>query len=280
MDATPAAGVEARGLPPTPPPGQRQRDPRASANAVGQRAELTLGLRATPFKISSSSLSSSSSFKMETEPVLAADPCGSSSSGAPAVPNGSAEARARAEESGAKLTAEQLDAIEDEEVLDKMLDESKDFEERKMIRAAMRELRKRKRDQREREREFRLQELRQQREARAQKGRPGGGAVEVVTKKAEKSADGSTLSQLTKTDRFAQSDDGSRSTRSTITEASYVQKFDKGTVQTKSYSFSSSSSSSGRKVGSVFDREDDSSRVAVGVGWRLWSAGRRRGARS
>ncbi|KAJ8385983.1 hypothetical protein AAFF_G00178040 [Aldrovandia affinis] len=242
--------------------------PRISANAVGQRAELTLGLRATPFKIASSSLSSGSPFKMETEPVAAVEPSVLAASEAPAMPNGSSEARAKALESSGKLTAEQLAAIEDEEALDKMLDESKDFEERKMIRAAMRELRKRKRDQRERERETRLQDLRQQREARAPKGRPAGGAMEVVTQKTEKSADGSTLSQLSKTDRFAQSDDGSRSSRSTIMEASYVQKSDKGTVQTKSYSFSSSSSSSSssKKVGSVFDREDDSSSRGGGGG--------------
>lgn len=60
-------------------------------------------------------------------------------------------------------------------------------------------------DQREKERETRLQELRQQREERTQKGRPGVGAGEVVMRKVEKSADGSTLSQVTKTDRFAQS---------------------------------------------------------------------------
>ncbi|KAG7480835.1 hypothetical protein MATL_G00060470 [Megalops atlanticus] len=238
--------------------------PRISANTVGQRAELTLGLRATPFKISSSSLSSGSSFKMETEPVVAAEPSVLTTREAPAVPNGSTEAQAKMEECSGKLTAEQLAAIEDEEVLDKMLDESKDFEERKMIRAAMRELRKRKRDQRERERESRLQDLRQQREERAMKSRPGGGATEVVMKKAEKSADGSTLSQITKTDRFAQSDDGSRSSRSTIMEASYTQKSDKGTVQTKSYSYSSSSSSTTKKVGSVFDREDDSSSRSSG----------------
>lgn len=60
-------------------------------------------------------------------------------------------------------------------------------------------------DQREKERETRLQELRQQREERAQKGRAGAGTGEVVMRKVEKSADGSTLSQVTKTDRFAQS---------------------------------------------------------------------------
>nr|XP_040050529.1 smoothelin isoform X1 [Gasterosteus aculeatus aculeatus] len=257
--------------------------PRITTNALGQRAELTLGLRATPFKISSSSLSSGSSIKMEREhvvapePVFSAGPSAQLASHIPAVPNGSG-APAKPSERCGKLTAEQLAAIEDEELLDKMLDESKDFEERKMIRAAMRDLRKRKReamlgctqeeiDQREKERETRLQELRQQKEERAQKGRAGVGAGEVVMRKVEKSADGSSLSQVTKTDRFASSDDGSKSTRSTVFEASYVKKTDRGTVQSKSYSFSSSTSSSStssssntsRKVGSVFDREDDTS---------------------
>ncbi|XP_059193579.1 smoothelin isoform X2 [Centropristis striata] len=242
--------------------------PRITSNALGQRAELTLGLRATPFKVSSSSLSSGSSIKMETEPVVASEPVFSAGPSAqvachvPAIPNGSST-QAKLEERSGKLTAEQLAAIEDEELLDKMLDESKDFEERKMIRAAMRDLRKRKRDQREKERETRLQELRQQREERTQKGRAGVGAGEMVMRKVEKSADGSSLSQVTKTDRFTSSDDGSRSTRSTVVESSYVQKTDRGTVQSKSYSYSSSTSSSSsnasKKVGSVFDREDDTS---------------------
>ncbi|XP_062237905.1 smoothelin isoform X2 [Platichthys flesus] len=253
--------------------------PRIATNALGQRPELTLGLRATPFKISSSSLSSGSSIKIETEPVMASEPVFSSGPSVqvpcqvPAIPNGSSAQAKPAERSG-KLTDEQLAAIEDEELLDKMLDESKDFEERKMIRAAMRDLRKRKReamlgctqeeiDQREKERETRLQDLRQQREERSQKGRAGVGAGEMVMRKVEKSTDGSTLSQVTKTNRFAQSDDGSRLSRSTVMEASYVQKTDRGTVQSKSYSFSSSSSSSSsntsKKVGSVFDREDDTS---------------------
>ncbi|XP_014911449.1 smoothelin isoform X4 [Poecilia latipinna] len=230
---------------------------------LGQRPELTLGLRAAPFKISSSTFSSGSSIKMETEPVVASEPMFSTGPSmivacqVPAIPNGSSTQTKPAESSG-KLTAEKLAAIEDEELLDKMLDESKDFEERKMIRAAMRDLRKRKRDQREKERDTRLQELRLQREERAQKGRAGAG--EVVMRKMEKSADGSTLSQVTKTNRFAQSDDGSKSTRSTVVETSFVQKTDRGTVQSKSYSFTSSSSSNAsKKVGSVFDREDDTS---------------------
>nr|XP_033946592.1 smoothelin isoform X3 [Pseudochaenichthys georgianus] len=241
--------------------------PRITANPLGQRGELTLGLRATPFKISSSSLSSGSSIKMKTEPV-ASEPVSAAASSAkvgshvPTIPNGSSTQSKPHERSG-KLTADQLAAIEDEELLDKMLDESKDFEERKMIRAAMRDLRKRKRDQREKERDNRLQEIRQQREERGQKGRPGAGAGEVGMRKVEKSADGSSLSQVTKTDRFASSDDGSRSSRSTVVESSYLQKTDRGTLQSKTYSFSSSTSSSSsntsKKVGSVFDREDDAS---------------------
>uniref|UniRef100_A0A3Q2QUC8 Smoothelin n=1 Tax=Fundulus heteroclitus TaxID=8078 RepID=A0A3Q2QUC8_FUNHE len=241
---------------------------------LGQRPELTLGLRATPFKISSSTFSSGSSIKMETEPVVAAEPvfsAGPSVVGTrqvPTIPNGFSTQTKPVESSG-KLTAEKLAAIDDEELLDKMLDESKDFEERRMIRAAMRDLRKRKReamlgcsqeemDQREKERDTRLQELRQQREEKTQKGRAGPGAGEVVIRKMEKSADGSTLSQVTKTNRFAQSDDGSKSTRSTVVETSFVKKTDRGTVQSKSYSFTSSSSSNtSKKVGSVFDREDD-----------------------
>uniref|UniRef100_A0A3P9QBR4 Smoothelin-like n=1 Tax=Poecilia reticulata TaxID=8081 RepID=A0A3P9QBR4_POERE len=202
--------------------------------------------------------------QMETEPVVASEPtflAGPSMIVArqvPAIPNGSSTQMKPAESSG-KLTAEKLAAIEDEELLDKMLDESKDFEERKMIRAAMRDLRKRKRAmlgcsqeemQREKERDTRLQELRLQREERAQKGRAGPGAGEVVIRKMEKSADGSTLSQVT--------DDGTKSTRSTVVETSFVQKTD-GTVQSKSYSFTSSSSSNTSKKVGVFDREDDAS---------------------
>ncbi|XP_061762643.1 smoothelin isoform X4 [Nerophis ophidion] len=243
--------------------------PRINASALGQRTELTLGLRATPFKISGG-LSSGSSIKMETEPVAASESVYSSGPSVqvacqiPTIPNGST-VQTTAEECPGKLTADELTAIEDEELLDKMLDECKDFEERKMIRAAMRDLRKKKRDQRERERETRLQELRQQRDERTHKNRAGVGAGEVVMRKVEKSADGSTLSHVTKTDRFAQSDDGNRSTRSTVVEASYLQKTDRGTVQSKSYSFSSSSSNTSKKVGSVFDREDESTSRSGGL---------------
>ncbi|XP_060739577.1 smoothelin isoform X3 [Tachysurus vachellii] len=246
--------------------------PQILTGSAAQRAELTLGLRATPFKLPSSDLSTGSSLKMETEPAFSIEPALQTASEAPVVQNGSSVSQQQKDTDSVTdtLTSEQLEAIEDEAILDKMLDVSKDFEERKMIRAAMRELRKKKRearlgcsqeelDQREKERDLRLQELRQQRDERAQKNHPGAG--EVVVKKIEKSADRSTVSEITKTNRFAQSDDGSRLTRSTIMETTFTQKFDRGTMQTKSFSYSTSSSSTSKKIGSVFDREDDTSRV-------------------
>ncbi|XP_046698079.1 smoothelin isoform X2 [Silurus meridionalis] len=251
--------------------------PRLLSGSAAQRAELTLGLRAAPFKFSTPNLSTGSSLKMETEPVFSLEPALHTASEAPLVQNGSSVSQLKKDthsvtvssSGGGTLTSEQLEAIEDEEILDKMLDDSKDFEERKMIRAAMRELRKKKRearlgcsqeelDQREKERDLRLQELRQQRDDKAQRNRPGTG--EEVVKKVEKSADGSTVSEITKTNRFAQSGSGSRMTRSTIMETTYTQKSDGGSMQTKSYSYSSSSSSTSKKIGSVFDREDDTSR--------------------
>ncbi|MEQ2194273.1 hypothetical protein XENOCAPTIV_026545 [Xenoophorus captivus] len=87
---------------------------------------------------------------METEPVVASEPMCSAGPSmlverqVPVIPNGLSTQTKPVESSG-KLTAEKLAAIEDEDLLDKMLDESKDFEERKMIRAAMRDLRKKKR---------------------------------------------------------------------------------------------------------------------------------------
>ncbi|XP_059405668.1 smoothelin isoform X2 [Carassius carassius] len=236
--------------------------PRIITSAAPQRTELTLGLRAVPFKVTSPSLSSGSSVKMETGESVS-----EASSDVPVLPNGSSMTSIKSEVQSDKLTSEKLQEIEDEEILDKMLDDCKDFEERKMIRTAMRELRKKKReprlgctqeemDQRDRERDLRLQELRQQREGRSQKARGGADTSEVVMKKIECSADGSTISHVT--NRVSHSDDNGRTSRSTIMESSYVQKSDKGTVQTKSYSYSSTTST--RKVGSVFDREDNTSR--------------------
>ena len=64
--------------------------------------------------------------QMETEPVVACEPVFSAGPSvqvachAPAIPNGSTT-QAKPEEPSGKLTAEQLAAIEDEELLDKMV---------------------------------------------------------------------------------------------------------------------------------------------------------------
>ncbi|KAM4528378.1 uncharacterized protein smtna isoform 1-T2 [Odontesthes bonariensis] len=76
----------------------------------------------------------------------------------------------------ASLTSEELAAIEDEDVLNKMLDSASDFEERRMIRAALRDLLKKKRDKREQERGSRQHDLRQQ---GLTKAGTTGGAVSV-----------------------------------------------------------------------------------------------------
>ncbi|XP_037835554.1 smoothelin isoform X2 [Kryptolebias marmoratus] len=60
------------------------------------------------------------------------------------------------------LTSEKLASIDDEEVLNKMLDGVADFEERRLIRAALRDLLKKKREKREQDRGLRQQDLRQQ----------------------------------------------------------------------------------------------------------------------
>ncbi|XP_036908433.1 smoothelin isoform X6 [Sturnira hondurensis] len=138
-----------------------------------QRAELTLGLRAPPTLLSTSSGGKSTitrisspgtparlgsvthitgfshaspggqggcSNKMEPEP---AEP----PSAAVEVANGAEQTRVdKAPERQSPLSTEELMAIEDEAILDKMLDQSTDFQERKLIRAALRELRQRKRD--------------------------------------------------------------------------------------------------------------------------------------
>ncbi|XP_051267887.1 smoothelin [Dicentrarchus labrax] len=76
----------------------------------------------------------------------------------------------------ASLTSEELAAIEDEGVLNKMLDNATDFEERRMLRAALRDLLKKKRDKREQERGSRQQDLKQQ---GLSKGGTTGGAVSI-----------------------------------------------------------------------------------------------------
>ncbi|XP_061025853.1 smoothelin isoform X1 [Eubalaena glacialis] len=245
-----------------------------------QRAELTLGLRAPPTLLSTSSGGKSTithisspgnlarlgsvthvtsfshaspgsrggcSIKMEPEP---AEP----PSAAVEVANGAEQTRVdKAPERRSPLSAEELMAIEDESVLDKMLDQTTDFEERKLIRAALRELRQRKRDQRDKERERRLQETR----ARPGEGR-GNTATKTTTRHSQQTADGSAVSTVTKTERLIHSNDGRRTARTTTVESSFVRRSENGggstMMQTKTFS-----SSSSKKMGSIFDREDEAS---------------------
>ncbi|XP_059532715.1 smoothelin isoform X4 [Myotis daubentonii] len=138
-----------------------------------QRAELTLGLRAPPTLLSTSSGGKSTithisgpgtparlgtvthvtsfshaspggqgghSIKMEPKP---AEP----PSAAVEVANGTEQTQVdKTPERRSPLSTEELMAIEDEDILDKMLDQTADFQERKLIRAALRELRQKKRD--------------------------------------------------------------------------------------------------------------------------------------
>ncbi|XP_029474882.1 smoothelin isoform X2 [Rhinatrema bivittatum] len=220
--------------------------PSSSSRIIGtpssQRAELTLGLRASPFKITTGSSNVS---KMDTElveqPQLAD----------PVLPNGMEKAQEKELEKKSKLSAEELSAIEEEDVLDKMLDQTTDFEERRLIRTAMRELRQKKRDQREKERDQRLQEMK----VKTQEGRAGR-TTEATMRQSQKTTDGSSVSTVTKTERLVHSNDGNKTSRTTTVESSYVKRSENGgtVVQTKS-SFSSTS----KKVGSIFDREDDAS---------------------
>ncbi|XP_030884253.1 smoothelin isoform X10 [Leptonychotes weddellii] len=245
-----------------------------------QRAELTLGLRAPPTLLSTSSGGKSTithisspgtlaqlgsvthvtsfshaspasrggcSIKMEPEP---AEP----PAAAVEVANGAEQTRVdKAPERRAPLSAEELMAIEDESILDKMLDQTTEYEERKLIRAALRELRQKKRDQRDKERERRLQEAR----ARPGEGR-GNTATETTTQHSQRAADGSAVSTVTKTERLVHSNDGTRTARTTTVESSFVRRSENGSsstmVQTKTFS-----SSSSKKMGSIFDREDEAS---------------------
>ncbi|XP_040107044.1 smoothelin isoform X4 [Oryx dammah] len=245
-----------------------------------QRAELTLGLRAPPTLLSTSSGGKSTithisspgnlarlgsvthitsfspaslgsrggcSIKMEPEPAEVP-------SATVEVANGSEQTRVdKAPGSRSPLSAEELMAIEDESVLDKMLDQTTDFEERKLIRAALRELRQRKRDQRDKERERRLQEAR----ARPGEGR-GNTTTKTSTRHSQQTADGSAVSTVTTTERLVQSNDGTRTARTTTVESSFVRRSENGggSTMTQTKTFSSSSS---KKMGSIFDREDEAS---------------------
>ncbi|XP_075626249.1 smoothelin isoform X2 [Balearica regulorum gibbericeps] len=267
--------------------------PRVVATPGSQRAEVTLGLRSTPIRITTVPSSGSSICSISSNVIK--DPCahfeGTEEPGGPVahppafsstrqqsalhlsrsnsgmepevveqpqaprlepeLPNGMEKVQVRELERRSKLNVEELGRIEDEDVLDKMLDRTTDFEERRLIRNAMRELRQRKRDQREKERDQRLQETRSQ----ATAGRAGH-TTETTTTQSTQSADGSAHSTVTKTERLIQSSNGTKTSRTTTMESSYTKRSDHGNstfVQTKS-----SYSSSSKKMGSIFDREDES----------------------
>ncbi|XP_069817600.1 smoothelin isoform X2 [Dendropsophus ebraccatus] len=249
-----------------------------------QRAELTLGLSATPFRVGNSlssnsintsninagnTVSTSSSHKsnasagkgISTSNISVDSGYSANSALSKVEPEPSQQGNQQVEvflpsttesvkvEHGrkGKVTSDELRTIEDEDVLDKMLDGTTDFEERRLIRTAMRELRQRKREQREKEREQRLQELKnKEKESRMAR------STETSLRQTETTNLGSATSTVTKTQRMVQSSDGSK--RTTTVEASYVKRSENGgtVVQTKS-SFSATS----KKVGSIFDREDD-----------------------
>uniref|UniRef100_A0A8C5SE87 Calponin-homology (CH) domain-containing protein n=1 Tax=Laticauda laticaudata TaxID=8630 RepID=A0A8C5SE87_LATLA len=205
-----------------------------------QRAELTLGLRNSPLRITTSSHGGSSGSFEKRDAELPMQP--------KVAPLTRTE-KVQEERKPNRLSTEELSKIEEEDVLDKMLDQTRDFEERRLIRAAMRDLRQRKRDQREKERKERLQEA---------KAKGGSHTTETTSQQSRTSADGSAVSTVTKTQRLLQSNDGNKASRTITMEASYTKRSEKDGntfAQTKSYS-----SSSSKKVGSIFEREDPSPR--------------------
>ncbi|XP_060105406.1 smoothelin [Heteronotia binoei] len=212
-----------------------------------QRAEITVGLRSAPIRITSASNVSSASHAISHQ-KMDAELLEQPQAAEPELSNGTVKEKVQPQEvqQRGRLSAEELSKIEEEDVLDKMLDQTTDFEERRLIRAAMRELRQRKREQREKERDRRLQES---------KTKGASHTTETTTRQSATSADGSAVSMVTKTQRLIQSNDGSKSSRMTTMEASFTKRSENGNtfVQTKSFSASSS-----KKVGSIFEREDES----------------------
>ncbi|EPQ09932.1 Smoothelin [Myotis brandtii] len=268
----------------------------------GTPARLGAVTHVTSFSHASPGGQGGRSIKMEPKP---AEP----PSAAVEVANGTEQTQVdKTPERRSPLSSEELMAIEDEDILDKMLDQTTDFQERKLIRAALRELRQKKRDQRDKERERRLQEARarpteargnvatetttrhshraadgsavstvtkterlvhsnqrdKERERRLQEARArptearGNVATETTTRHSHRAADGSAVSTVTKTERLVHSNDGTRTARTTTVESSFVRRSENGggstVVQTKTFS-----SSSSKKMGSIFDREDETS---------------------
>lgn len=90
-----------------------------------------------------------------------------------------------------------------------------------------------------------------------QEGR-GNTTTKTSTRHSQQTADGSAVSTVTKTERLVQSNDGTRTARTTTVESSFVRRSENGggstMMQTKTFS-----SSSSKKMGSIFDREDEAS---------------------
>ncbi|RXM33487.1 Smoothelin [Acipenser ruthenus] len=168
---------------------------------------------------------------MEMEPALAAEATETPPSDTDVVPNCTQGAHGKGAGHRGKLTAEELDAIEDEEVLDKMVRSKElwDCDQREK--------------EREKERETRLQEMKQkQEEKRSQTARAG----EMVVRKTEK---------------ISHSDDGSRASRTTTMEASYMKRSER--LQYSDWSPYTGIMGTSLYTWSIFDREDDSSSRAL-----------------
>uniref|UniRef100_A0A8C5VFW8 Smoothelin n=1 Tax=Microcebus murinus TaxID=30608 RepID=A0A8C5VFW8_MICMU len=235
-----------------------------------QRAELTLGLRAPPTLLSTSSGGKNTITHVSGPGTLArlgsvthvtsfshASPGGRGGSGikvspsSPHLPHHPSTSHRTFKRVGLAGFLWKLRLLTGFYV---QLDQTTDFEERKLIRAALRELRQRKRDQRDKERERRLQE------ARARPGDSRGNtATETTTRHSQRAADGSAVSTVTKTERLVHSNDGTRTARTTTVESSFVRRSENGSGSTMMQTKTFSSSSSSKKMGSIFDREDQAS---------------------
>uniref|UniRef100_A0A8B9SZ80 Calponin-homology (CH) domain-containing protein n=1 Tax=Anas platyrhynchos TaxID=8839 RepID=A0A8B9SZ80_ANAPL len=198
--------------------------PRVVAAPGSQRAGgLPLGLRSTPIRITtipsgSSSICISSNVVKVSVPRWVVEQHQASRL-EPELPNGMEKVQVKEVEKRTKLNVEEREMLTSPSPL--QLDQTTDFEERRLIRNAMRELRQRKRDQREKERDQRLQEMKSQ----ATAGRAGH-TTETTTTQSSQSADGSARSTVTKTERLIQSNDGTKTSRTTTMESSYVKRTD------------------------------------------------------
>ncbi|NXT81395.1 SMTN protein, partial [Zapornia atra] len=211
-------------------------------------AEVTLGLRSTPIRIttvpsSGSTICSISSNVIKPQAPRLEPEQPQAPRLEPELPNGMEKVQVRELERRSKLNIEELNRIEDEDVLDKMVSPLPPGSWGGKARGPQA-------DQREKERDQRLQEARSQ----ATAGRAGH-TTETTSTQSSQSADSSAHSTVTKTERLVQSGDGTKTSRTTTMESSYTKRSEDGNstfIQTKS-----SYSSSSKKTGSIFNREDE-----------------------